>query len=106
MDLFFSSILVFVALIVILGFVLGLIRDSQGECDADDAYKNMKPVAIVSMILISILTLFFVFKIITISAKYIQIKKRRKLKRVQLSSDEEDDKDQRILIRNSRRAQE
>ena len=102
--MFFSSILLFVALIVILGFVLGLIRDNEGECN--DGFNDMKPVAIVSVILISILTLYLVFKIGKITAKYIQIRKRKRSNAAALSSDEEDDKDQRILIRNMRRSSE
>lgn len=63
----------------------------------------MKPVALVNLILIAILTLYFVFKIIKITAKYIQIRKHKKANSAYLSSDEEDDKDQRILIMNNRR---
>ena len=78
MDLFFSSILLLVALFVILGLVMGFLRNDQGECDADEGFDDMKPVAAVSMILIAILTLFLVFKIIKIIVKKIQIKRGKK----------------------------
>ena len=93
MDLFFSSILLVVSLFVTLGFLLGLIKENEGECDANSGYNDMKQVAIVTMILIAISTIYFVFKIIKIVVKRIQIRRSKRSNKPHLSSDEEDDKD-------------
>ena len=72
MDLFSASVLLFVALFIIFGFLLAQSRESDGDCAEEKDFDKMMVVAIAVMILTGGITLYSLYKIVTLIAKKIQ----------------------------------
>ena len=80
LDLFSACVLLLVASSIVFGFLLALIRESNGECGEDKDFEKMMVVANAVMILTGGITLYYsLYKIVTLVYKKIQNKRRRRM---------------------------